>query len=156
MSTGGNTLTDARPVDREVTNHMAGGSKASRRDGKEAIAGRRHKRGLRRMVAAGIIAPAAIGAIVASSSPASAAGPTHLPSYGSSADFPTWVFGSTVLCVQNESSSYGTAKVQSRSGAAAEYMYIPAWRERCISRWWGGWPVTVTNVSNAYLIAYSY
>lgn len=97
------------------------------------------------------------GAGVAAAAPASAAGPSSLPSYGYSTDVPTWFWGSTTLCVQNQDANRtGVVRVASRTGAAAEYMYIAPRRSTCIERWWWGVPVTATNVSHAPLVAWSY
>ncbi|MER5718366.1 hypothetical protein [Streptomyces sp. NPDC002132] len=79
---------------------------------------------------------------------AAVTGPAQLPTYGSSADFPTWVFGGTELCVKNLGTRYGEARVQTRLGASPEYIPVQAGMTRCINRWWGGVPINVRN--NAY------
>ncbi|MGW6523708.1 hypothetical protein [Streptomyces sp. NPDC054962] len=79
---------------------------------------------------------------------AAVTGPADLRTYGSSADFPTWVFGGTQLCVKNQGTQYGEARVQTRLGASPEYIPVQAGTTRCINRWWGGVPINVRN--NAY------
>ncbi|MFE7927642.1 hypothetical protein ACFU6S_02725 [Streptomyces sp. NPDC057456] len=79
---------------------------------------------------------------------AAVTGPAELPTYGSNADFPTWVFGGTQLCVKNRGTRYGEARVQTRLGASPEYIPVQAGTTRCVNRWWGGVPVNVRN--NAY------
>ncbi|MFH9552715.1 hypothetical protein [Streptomyces sp. NPDC017435] len=79
---------------------------------------------------------------------AAVTGPAELRTYGSSADFPTWFFGGTQLCVKNQGTQYGEARVQTRLGASPEYIPVQAGTTRCINRWWGGVPINVRN--NAY------
>ncbi|MER6784339.1 hypothetical protein ABT330_06810 [Streptomyces sp. NPDC000658] len=79
---------------------------------------------------------------------AAVTGPADLRTYGSSADFPTWFFGGTQLCVKNRGTQYGEARVQTRLGASPEYIPVQAGATRCINRWWGGVPINVRN--NAY------
>jgi hypothetical protein len=116
---------------------------------------RSSKRRRAAVAAATLTATAGLG--LAAAVPASAAGPSYLPSYGYSADFPTWWWGSTTLCVRNAGGNYGLAKVQSRSPfAGPEYISTPAYSTRCISRSWYAVPVTVTNVSYTPLYVTSY
>ncbi|MFD7610741.1 hypothetical protein [Streptomyces sp. NPDC059828] len=79
------------------------------------------------------------------------AGPAHLPYYGSNADFPTWFFGATRLCVKNLGTQYGEARVQTRLNAPPEYIPVQAGRTLCVSRWWGGVPINVRNNAQAPL-----
>ena len=109
-----------------------------------------------RVIAATVALAASAGIGVAGAGAASAAGPSSLPYYGYSADFPTWFWGPTTLCVTNRGSNYGLARVQSRLGTAPEYIGTPAYSTRCIARYWWGVPVTVTNVSFTPLVATSY
>jgi hypothetical protein len=97
------------------------------------------------------------GIALTSAVPASAAGPSHLPYQGSAADFPTWIWSPTTLCVTNHGWNPGRAKVQSRSPfARPEYLTIRPSSMSCITRSWWGVPVTVTNVGSTPLVARSY
>lgn len=60
-------------------------------------------------------------------------------------NFPTWVFGTTRLCVTSTSLAPVTVRVQAGVPWAAPE-YIKA-NTPCISRWWGGVPVNVMNLS---------
>jgi hypothetical protein len=113
-------------------------------------------RSLARRVTATALALGTAGGLALAGAPAaSAAGPSYLLRYGDSADFPTWFWGATRLCVDNLGSSYGEAQVQTRLGAPPEWIPVQPGTTRCISRWWGGVPITVTNVSNSPLRATS-
>lgn len=120
---------------------------------------------LRRTAAYAVVAAAAIsGSTLAATSSADAA--THaspaasvrtassstsftLPYAGANALIPTWVFSNTSLCVFDGGSGQAVIKVQATLGSAGpEYMYVPPFQQRCISRWWAGNPVRVTNLTN--------
>jgi hypothetical protein len=72
-----------------------------------------------------------------------------LPYAGANALVPTWVFSNTQLCAFNY--GQGSTSVQVKAvlgGAPAEYISVPPFQQRCISRWWAGNPVRVTNQTN--------
>jgi hypothetical protein len=116
-----------------------------------------------RRAAYAVVASAAItGAALAVASPAEAATQAKqasartasstsftLPYAGANALVPTWVFSNTNLCVFDGGSGQAVIKVQAVvGGAGPEYMYVPPFQQRCISRWWAGNPVRVTNQTN--------
>jgi hypothetical protein len=72
-----------------------------------------------------------------------------------SSTYPTWLWGSTEVCVTNWGYSPGRLRVQSQViwGAPAEYIDVPdPYQKRCIQRWWGAANVDLTNVSGSPLL----
>lgn len=61
---------------------------------------------------------------------------------GQSALMPTWVWSGTTICAYGPSA--GLVTLQAGASGAE---YLPA--NRCVTRWWGGVPVRVTNVAAA-------
>jgi hypothetical protein len=69
---------------------------------------------------------------------------------GGGADFPTWLFGTTTLCVTNLGPTDGNLEVRSRSPLAApEYIPVGGFSRECIERRWYAVPVTATNLGNS-------
>lgn len=116
-----------------------------------------HRRTVRRRLAAGAAALAVTGGIgVAAAPAASASAPSYLPSYGTYADFPTWVWGSTGVCAQNHS-TYRSASVTIKAGSAkSETFYVAPSSTSCISRWFGGSTLRVTNTGSAPITVWTY
>jgi hypothetical protein len=80
------------------------------------------------------------------------AGPAYLPRRGDNADFPTWGLRHTRLCVGNQGWGSGQAKVQTRFGADPEWLPLVGRETKCVRRWWGGVPITVTNDGDSPLV----
>ena len=82
--------------------------------------------------------------------------PAETSSYlhpGWSADFPTWLFGSTELCVLNLGPVDGQVEVRSRSPfAGPEYVDVAGYGQNCINRNWYAVPVTATNLGSTDVI----
>jgi hypothetical protein len=96
---------------------------------------------------AAVCASAALA--IGASAPASAAGPYYLQP-DQRAAFPTWVWGSTRVCVTNSTYRAGMADVVPRWSSPPgqhDEMYVPAYTTNCIDRWWGGVTIDVTNTS---------
>jgi hypothetical protein len=83
-------------------------------------------------------------------------GPDRLPP-NASAVYPTWVFQNTKLCATNSTpASHGLIKIKALAGGSdPEYLPVPGGTTRCVSRWWAGNPVMVTNIGRADLSASS-
>ena len=115
------------------------------------------RRTVRRRLAAGAVTLAVTGGIgVAAAPAASASAPSYLPSYGTSATFPTWVWGSTGVCAQNHS-GYRSASATIKAGSAAsETFYVAPGSTSCISRWFGGATLKVTNTGSSAITVWTY
>ncbi|MEV0521971.1 hypothetical protein AB0I66_00990 [Streptomyces sp. NPDC050439] len=74
---------------------------------------------------------------------------------GDSTVFPTWFFGSTMLSVRNDGSSYGEAEVQTVLGADPEWLPLSPGETKSVRRWWGAVPIRVTNNADAALTAWT-
>lgn len=115
------------------------------------------RRTVRRRLAAGAAALAVTGGMgVAAAPAASASAPTYLPTYGTYAHFPTWVWGSTGVCAKNHS-TYRYASVTIQAGTSkSETFYVAPSDTSCISRWFGGHRLKVTNTGYAPITVWTY
>ena len=115
------------------------------------------KRFRHRISAASLALTVAFGVVAVGAQPASATSARDLPYLGSTTVFPSYLFSSTTLCVKNLGWNYGRARVVPMSPfTLGEGIGLNPGQTRCISRYWAGAPVWVTNVDRSPLRAWTY
>jgi hypothetical protein len=103
---------------------------------------------LRRLASAAAVIVIGVGMAGVAADTASAANANLAP--GQSANFPTWLFGRTTICVHNLSSTQsGTARFAA-FGSPAQDFGVQATQTVCVTRQWFGYNVNVKNVSSSW------
>ena len=91
-----------------------------------------------------------LGLAVTGTTAANAAGPNYLTP-GQSAQYPTWFWSNTTVCVHNLSGTTGRAVVRPTINPynLTDNIYVGGYGIQCIQRSWWGNPIVVTNYSSS-------
>jgi hypothetical protein len=110
----------------------------------------------RTLLALGIALCATIALALGGAGAAHAAGPNVLYQFQEK-EYPTWLFSATQVCAHNAGASTARVRVRPAYSLAAKYddINVSPYGMNCISRWWFGNIINVTNLTSPPVIVYT-